>query len=302
MENNTRHQIQGLIQEIKVYREHSLFEEALGKCIQLAKLIKQSDGIENRQKLLHMVSKKVKVLKNDAHSFVEAGASVQMSTEEEDVIKKLFHLTEGERDVPSALVGAEALIVFGQFEKALIEFNRLLKDDSLRVEAAKNILRCHIGLAAIDDAVSQYREWFSGDNFSPEQLGNVHHFLQDILDRKEMDIRLPEPEISTPPVEKKAEEDEIVDILSILIPQYDKTQKGDDISLDVNFQRGNMISVIIPDENKRFVDRLKIGLELVDVLFFSSNIIFKDTCVVSEKREIESGPKKGEFTLVLKLN
>ena len=62
-----------------------------------------------------------------------------------------------------------------------------------------------------------------------------------------------------------------------------------------------MISVIIPNENKNFVDRLKIGLTLDDVLCFSTDVIFKNRCVVSEKREIESGPKKGDYTLVIKL-
>ncbi|MFH2218641.1 MAG: hypothetical protein ABII68_03135 [Pseudomonadota bacterium] len=302
MKKDIKKQIEKLIREIDVYREHSLFDEARGKCIQLAKLIKQSDEIENKQRLLTLVSRKLKALKNDARTFEEAGASLRMSTKEEDVIKQLFYLSTDESDVSPALVGAEALLVFGQFEKALGEFRELLKEDSLRVDAAKNILRCHIGLSALENAVSQYREWFSSDQFSPEQLGKIHYFLQDILDKKKTNIRLPEPKSSAHAVKDTAEEEDFVDILSVLMPQDAGCKEDEDTILDVNFQRGNMISLIVSKKNTALIDCLEIGSELNDVMFFSTDVMFKSTCVVSEKREIESGPKKGDYTLVMKID
>lgn len=301
MEKDIKSQIKKLIREIDVYRKHSLFDEARGKCVQLAKLIKQSDGIVNRQRLLALVSRKMKTLKDDARTFEAAGASLRMSTKEEDVIKQLFHLSADKNDVPATLVGAEALLVFGQFEKALGEFRKLLQEDSLRVDAAKSILRCHIGLSALDDAVSQYREWFSSGQFSGEQLEKIRYFLQDILDKKQANIRLPEPEYSAPTAKDAADEDDFVDILSVQIPRDVGSEEDGDTILDVNFQRRNMISVIVPKENRALIDRLKPGLKLRDVMFFSMDVMFKSECVVSEKREIESGPKKEDFTLVMKI-
>lgn len=302
MEKDIKQRITTLLREIKVYREHSLFEDAKNKCLQLAKLVKESDKVENKKKLLAAVSRKIKALEKDTRQFHSAGTTGKISTQEQDIIKKLFHLSNGDEDDSAALITAEAMLVFGQFDKALNEFKGLLKDDSLRVDAAKNILRCHIGLSALDDAVSQYREWSSNGPFSPEQLGKIHHFLQEILDKKGMDISLPEPKTAVAVKKEKVEEDEVVDVLSIIIPKDDKTQEGEDISLDVNFQRENMINVIIPSEDSSLVDNLKIGMTLEDVIFFSSDVIFKSSCVVSEKREIESGPKKGDCTMVIKID
>ncbi|MBW2192451.1 MAG: hypothetical protein JRF27_01560, partial [Deltaproteobacteria bacterium] len=262
MEKDIKQRITTLLREIKIYREHSLFAEARNKCIQLAKLVQQSDKIENKKKLLAAVSRKIKALENDTRRFESVGTSVKISTKQQDIIKQLFHFSIGDEGESAALVAAEAMLVFGQFDKALSEFNGLLKIDSFRVDAAKNILRCHIGLSALDDAVSQYREWSSDGPFSPEQLGKIHHFLQDILDKKGMAISLPKPKTATDIRKDKTAEDEFVDILSILIPQDIKTQKGDDISLDVNFQRENMINVIIPRKNSSLGDGLKIGMKI----------------------------------------
>ncbi|MFC1829904.1 hypothetical protein ACFL0O_09855 [Thermodesulfobacteriota bacterium] len=302
MEKNIKQRITTLLREIKVYREHSLFEDARNKCLQLAKLVQESDKVENKKKLLAAVSRKIKALEKDTHRFHSAGTTGKISTQEQDIIKQLFHLSNGDEDDSAALITAEAMLVFGQFDKALSEFQGLLKDDSLRVDAAKNILRCHIGLSALDDAVSQYREWSSNGPFSPDQLGKIHHFLQEILDKKGMDVSLPKPKTAIAARKDKTEEDEVVDVLSIIIPKDDKTQEGEDIALDVNFQRENMINVIISSEDSFLVDNLKIGMKLEDVIFFSSDAIFKSSCVVSEKREIESGPKKGDCTLVVKID
>ncbi|MFH2218869.1 MAG: hypothetical protein ABII68_04310 [Pseudomonadota bacterium] len=100
-----------------------------------------------------MITSKIKGLESDIRRFESAGASVQMSSTEQDIIKKLFHLPIESKNDSSVVAGAEGLLVFGQFEKALNEFNELLKEDSMKVPAAKNILRCHLGLCSIDTAV-----------------------------------------------------------------------------------------------------------------------------------------------------
>jgi hypothetical protein len=48
--------IKTLSREIEVYRSHSLFEEAKGKCRKLAKLIQQNDRIKNRQDVVFDVA------------------------------------------------------------------------------------------------------------------------------------------------------------------------------------------------------------------------------------------------------
>lgn len=47
-----KERIKSIFREIEIYRSHSLFEEAMGKCRKLAKLIQQNDRIKNKQELL----------------------------------------------------------------------------------------------------------------------------------------------------------------------------------------------------------------------------------------------------------
>ena len=69
MQTDIKTHIQTLIDEIEIYRSHSLFAEAKGKCIELAELIKKNDQLKNKQKLLSAVSKKMKDLEKDSRQF-----------------------------------------------------------------------------------------------------------------------------------------------------------------------------------------------------------------------------------------
>ncbi|MBW2193347.1 MAG: hypothetical protein JRF27_06120 [Deltaproteobacteria bacterium] len=300
MKKDIKQEIQKLIKEIEVYRSHSLFAEAKEKCQKLAKQIRQSDKLKNKKKFLAILAQKIRDMENDIRKFETAGTSVEMPTTEQDIIKKLFHLSTEDGEDSTVVVRAEALLVFGQFEKALWEFNELLKEDSLKVSAAKNILRCHIGLSSLDNGVSQYRDWVSSGRFSPEELGKIHYFFKEILGKKEIDISFPQPENLSDAVENETE-DEFIDLLSISIPQYDEFQEEEGVNLDVNFQKGNMISVIMPHKNKALVEYLKVGKMMDNVMFFSPAVIFKDSCVVSETKQILSGPKRGDYSVVMKM-
>ena len=293
--------IQTLFREIEVYRSHGLFVEAKKKCREMEELIQQSDHFKDKQKLLTAVSKKIKDLENGARKFEEAGALAQMSTNEQDLVKQLFPSSEKKGTDSAALEVAVALLVFGQFEKALSEFNELIKRESFRLVAAKNILRCHVGHGSIDDAVRQYQQWSSSGQFPAGELGKIRSFLQDILKKGGVDKSLPKPEGTIDVKEDELPEEEFIDISSIVIPLDDESEEGKDVRLDVSFQRGNVISVIISSANQVLIDNLKVGLRLNDVQFYSSAVVFKDSCIIFAKRQIKSGPKKGDYTLVLKI-
>jgi len=301
MQTDIKTHIQTLINEIEVYRSHSLFVEAKGKCIELAELIKKNDQLKNKQKLLSAVSKKMKDLEKDARQFEEGEETVQMSTSELDLVKKLFSPSEETAADSTTLDGAIALLVFGQFEKALNEFYELLTSDAHRVVAAKNILRCHIGLSDLDNAITQYHQWHSSGDFPVEELGKIHSFLIDKLQQMGIDESLPKPEKESTAEADEAVEEEFVDILSVKIPLDDGSGKGTGIKLDVSFQKGNMFSVIIPKENQAMTDRLKVGSKMEDIRFYSPAVVFMDTCVVSAIEEIASGPKKGDYTMVMEI-
>ena len=320
--------IQTLFREIEVYRSHGLFEEAKGKCEEMAEQLRKSDQYNDKQELMATVSKIIRGLENDARDFEKVETSTQITTKEQDLIKELFPSSEKKGTDSEALNVAETLLVFGQFERALSEFNELIKRDTFRLIAAKNILRCHIGRGSFDYAVRQYQEWLSSGQFPSGELRKIRSFLQETLRKKGVDKSLPKPkgtlgkicsflqgifkksgiDKSLPKPEgtidvKEDEklEDKLIDISSILIPLDNEHEKGKGIRLDVSSQKGNVISVIISKTNQVLIDLLKVGLRLNDVEFYSSAVTFKDSCVVSAKSRIKSGPKKGDYTLVFKI-
>ena len=296
--------IQTLLREIEVYRSHGLYKEAMQRCRQLSELIQQSDRVKNKQKVLDAVSKKFEDIENDARKVEAVEASGNMSTKEQALVKNLFSFSEDDGSDSADLEGATALLVFGQYEKALNEFNELIKRDSIRVDAAKNILRCHIGLSSIDNAVTQYHQWLSSGQFPLGDLDKIRSFLQDILISKGIEKSLPKPEVSVGTIDvedHEIDEEELIDIVSVEIPLNDELQEENAVGFDVSFQKENMISVIIPRANQDLIDYFKVGMKLDDVQFFSVAIMFKESCVISAKEQIESGPRKGDCTLVIEI-
>jgi hypothetical protein len=389
--------IKTLFREIEVYRSHSLFEEARGKCQKLGKLIRENERIKNKQELLNIVAEKIRDLKEDVRRVGHETASVQMSKREQALVKKLFAVPKKGGGDSAAMEGAIALLVFGQYHKALGEFKELINKNSLRVVAAKNIIRCHVGLSSLDDAVKQYEQWLSRGQFPPREIENIRSFLQDILKKKGVDKVLskqkktpalavkirpkpedteavadkprpesedpalvadkprpepedttvvadkpqpepedttvvadkpqpepenttvvadkpqPEPEDSTVVADKpqpepedtaavrkeKPPEGEFIDILNIQLPIND--EPCEDIRLDVGYQRGNLISVIVPKQSQVLVDKFKAGIKIDDVQFYSPSVVFRSSCAISDIKQIDSGPRKGEYALILEI-
>jgi tetratricopeptide (TPR) repeat protein len=296
--------IQKLLREIEVYHSHGLYKEAMQRCRQLSELILKSDRVKNKQKVLDAVSKKIEDIENDARKVEAVEASSHMSTREQALVKNLFSFSEDDETDSADLEGATALLVFGQYEKALNEFNELIKRDSLRVEAAKNILRCHIGLSSIDNAVTQYQQWLSSGEFPLRELEKLRSFFQDILISKGIEKSLPEPEVSIDAIDVEGheiDEEGLIDIVSIEIPLNDELQEEKAVGFEVSFQKENMISVIIPRANQDLINYFKVGMKIDDVQFFSVAIMFKESCVISAKEQIESGPRRGDCTLVMEI-
>jgi tetratricopeptide (TPR) repeat protein len=301
MQTDTKKYIQTLLLEIEAYRSHSLFKEAKRRYAQMAALIQKNPQFKNKEKLLAVISKKIEGLEEDLIKFEAVGPAVRMSTRDQDLVKKLF-VSSIEQDSDSAtLEGALALLEFGQFENALIELNNLLENDSSRVVAAKNILRCHVGLSSIDTAVKQYQQWFSGDRFPAGQLEEIRSFLQDILGNKNIDITLPGQVETADDLEEDIWEEDFIDILSIVIPLRGEIEGREEEVLDVSFQKGVVLSVILSHQDQELVDFFKVGMRLEDIQYYSSDITFIESCVVSEKKEIISGPKTGDYVLTIKI-
>ncbi len=299
---DTKRQIQSLFKEAEIYRSQGLFVEAKEKYTRLATLIQENDQIPNRQSLIDAISKKISAVEIEINKRKKPPPIPEMSTKVQNLVKNLFSFSQDNDKDTAKLDGAIALAKFGQFERALMEFNELMKKDSLRVVAAKNIVRCHVALSSLDGAVTKYQQWLSSNIFSSGQLEKVRIFLQDILDRKGVDEKLPTVTEPTDATEQdETSEEELLEIHSIGIRLDDEPEKGTLVELDVHFQKGNMIGLIISGKDKKLIENLKVGVRLNDIQFYSPIAVFRGSATVSGKAQIETGPKQGDYRLDIKI-
>ena len=201
--------------------------------------------------------------------------------------------------------GVVALAKFGQYEKALKEFMKLMNEGILPLEAAKNVLRCQLSLSPPDVALDQYKSWVAQNRFPPNDLNYLGRFLKNLLEKRGVKAEI--PELVEPPEEpktrkKKKEEEEVLDISSVGVPLKWGPLKGEMVEFEVSFQSGNTISVVIPSGQRHLLESLKPGLRLQDMQCYSLIAVFNGSGVVSGKSQITSGPKKGDFALDITIN
>ncbi|MBW1896120.1 MAG: hypothetical protein JRI47_03590 [Deltaproteobacteria bacterium] len=294
--------IKTLFKEAELYKSQGLLMEALEKYGLVAELIRDDKKLGGRQYLLDALSKKISVVERQAQEFGQTSRSPELSTKVQDLIKQLFSFSQDDDEEVAELEGTIALAKFGQFERAIVEFNRLLKRDSLRVVAAKNAIRCYLATTDFDGALNQFEQWRSSVDFSSNELEQVRRFLQEVLNKKGVEeTRLPVME-STGVVEDETPGEEFLDIVSIGLTLARGPRKGKFVELDVNFQRMDTISLMISSEDKDLVENLQVGVKLDNVEFSSPFAVFTGSGVVSARSKIESGPKQGDYMLDIKIS
>ena len=295
-------EIKTLLQEAELYRNQGLVQEAMEKYKIASELLLKSNKIKNRQNLIHVISKKMGALENDfAKKNKLASQKTPKKTQKLIKSKEFFSKKMGKDE--AALEGAVNLAKLGQYKRALKELQNLIKVDSTRVNAAKNIIRCHMALSATEDAIDQYNKWKTNNLFTNDQLEKVRFFLKSSLMKKGIKRTLPKLKKTLKPENTDIEEndEEIPDISSIVIVLDREPQKGKVIELDVSFQSGNMINVIMPGREHEHVKDLKIGFRINDIQFFSPIAMFKGSGIVSNITYISSGPKNGDCSLDIKV-
>ena len=316
---DTKQKIKTALQEAEIYRSQGLINEAHSKYQNAVKLINSIENLKNKDSLLKAITDKIKALNITQEKVDKGPATPELSKKAQDLIKNLFTFSDNKDEDAAALEGAVALAKFGQFDRALNELNGLLGRDAIRVDAAKNILRCYMASSSADEAVNQYHQWHSGDLFQPQQLETVRGYLEDILQKRGIETKLPSPlglATKTKAVKTKAvepvldidassetaeTEEEFLDITSIGITFDTGPRKGKMVEFDVNFQSGNTLSLIISKKDNDLIEGLLAGMKLKEVQFFSPIAIFNGAGVVVSKTQIKTGPKQGDFCLDIRI-
>jgi len=293
--------IKKLLQEADLYKKHGLLDEARGKYSEAEQRVREHDRIQNKEKILKGIANKIRLLDSDTKRVEKGPSSPDLSVKAQDLIKNLFSFSKTDSKEEALLEGAIALAKFGQFERALGEFKKLIDKESHRVVGAKNVLRCHIQLDSEDAAADQYEDWASNGNFPPAQLEKIRLFLVEILKIKGIQRELTPVSMEEETVQEP-EDEEFIDISSIGIYFNSGSAKGKVVEFDVNFQSGNMLSLIISKTDAKTLELIKEGDALKDLQFFSPIAMFNGSGVVSAKSEIKSGPKQGDFCLDIKIS
>jgi tetratricopeptide (TPR) repeat protein len=317
--------IKTLLKEAELYHSQGLLYEAIAKYNDATELIQNNEQLKNKKSLLEGISNKINRLKKDISKIELAPKKPEVAENIQDLIKKMYAFSPDMDEDAKAIEGAVALAKFGQFKRAILDFNELLKRDSTRIDAAKNILRCHIALYSIDEAISQYEKWLLDDIFIPNQLDKVYIFFESLLKsegvektlpktKDEVDVvkvkaasetdqvQVPEPEEAVleqtepePEVESEAGNEDVLDVNSIGISLDSGPQKGNVYEFKVRFQLGKVVSLLIPSRDKDVIENFTVGNEIHDVQYYSNVGLFKGSGLVSAVKEITIGPLRGDY-------
>jgi hypothetical protein len=309
-------QLKTMLQEAEIYSTQGLMAEARAKYQDAYAFVRGIANLKNKNGLLKAIDAKFKAISDTKEKVDKGPVSTELSEKAQDLIKNLFSFSDSKDADSAALEGAVALAKFGQFDRSLNELKPLLQKEGIRVEAAKNILRCHMATSNSDEAIDQYHKWGSEEFFKPHQLEMVRVYLEDILQKKGIEANLPSPkptedaaataglaeaEPSLEADEAQDNDEEFLDITSIGITFDNGPHQGNMVEFDVNFQSGSMLSLIISKKDQSLIEGLAAGTKLEDIQFFSPIAIFNGSGVVSSKTQIRSGPKQGDFCLDIRI-
>lgn len=298
-----------LLKEAELYKSQRLLKESKNKYLEAISLIKNNDLIPNRDSLIIAITKKVDYLNNGIVKWEQSASTPEVSPKVQDLIQKLFTTDDlNDNDSVKALKNAITLAKFGQYKRAIKEFNNLVNIDHISIPAAKNSIKCILENSSIEDAIAQYHQWVNKKTLKGDKILVVKKFLQDIIDKLGLTISIdPNPshelqkELIVNQINEQDEED-IIDITSIGIRFNHGPKKGEHIEFDVSFQAGNVLSLIVSSNDKLLIESLKVGVRLDDMDFYSPIAIFKGSGIVEANTRIETGPKRGDYSLDIKIH
>ncbi|MFA6010553.1 MAG: hypothetical protein WC799_11275 [Desulfobacteraceae bacterium] len=299
-----------LLKEAELYKSQRLLNESKNKYLEAISLIKNNELIPNRDSLISAITKKIDFLNSGIVKWEQSASTPEVSPKVQDLIQKLFTTDDlNDNDSVKALKSAITLAKFGQYKRAIKEFNNLVSIDHISIPAAKNSIKCILENSSIDDAIAQYNQWVNKKSMKGDKILVVKKFLQEIIDKLGLPISIDptfprevQKELLVNEINDQEEDDDIIDITSIGIRFNHGPKKGEHIEFDVSFQAGNVLSLIVSSNDKLLIESLKIGVRLDDMDFYSPIAIFKGSGIVEANTRIETGPKRGDYSLDIKIH
>ena len=288
--------IRSMAKEAEFYRTQGLFENSRKKYEQILQFIEQKQ-FRGYKGLSDQIRDKIQTVDETLIEMDQETDSEELAKDTQEMIKDLFSVSRTKE--AARVEGALALAGFGQHDRALSEFEELLKEGILPVVAAKNILRCHMELSSPDKAVEQFTEWVSSSNvLSAQELKLIRAFLKGLLKEKDNEARLPQLGFTSQAGNTPEEEE----ISSINVQLKNGPRKGDNVEFKVTCQSGNTISVDIPERQREVADAFRPGLRLPELQCYSPIAVFKASGIVIRKTRLSNGKKQGNYMLDISID
>jgi tetratricopeptide (TPR) repeat protein len=267
--------------------------ESRGKYEEILSFLGNNHQFHNGQKLAEAVKDRLRDVDRDIAEVRSAPSIPDLSPQVQNLIKKLFTFSKTKE--VGAIEGAMALAKFGQYEEAVNELQKLLKEGVLPTVAAKNILRCYLALSLPQSAIAQFKEWMLNETLSKQDLKYIRDFLVNALNTK--DIKEKVPELSGEIQNSVKSQDDFLDISSIKIHFHDGRRHKYAVEFDVVYQVGGLASVVVSSVDRALLDSLKLGKTLHDIQFYTPVTVFRGAGTVSRKSVIEKGPRRGNYLI-----
>jgi tetratricopeptide (TPR) repeat protein len=288
-------QILSLVREADLYHDHGLLKESKVKYTQVLAILGEQGSSQKPCQILTSVQEKLRKLDKDIAQIRAAPKIPDLSPELQGLIKRIFSFSRAKE--VAALEGANALAKFGQYEEALAELQKILTQGTLPIVAARHILRCYLSLSLPYAAVAQFKDWVSSETLSKEELRYVREFLQEAL--KEIGFKEDLPSLLGEESRRpgKSEEDECLDISAVRIHLQEGHLRGESVEMDVVWQLGKLVRVVIPARRKDLSSALKIGKRIDRMQCYSPITVFTAQGIVSKKSSVDRGPNQGDYLI-----
>jgi tetratricopeptide (TPR) repeat protein len=287
--------IKQTLKEADLYRSQGLLADAKKKYLESLRVIGKNEQLMKHQELINAIHSKIKAVDKALTEIKESPAIPELSKDLLHLIKKLFTFSQTKE--AAAIEGAVALAKFGQYEQALIEFQKLLEEGILPVVTAKNIIRCYISLKAPNAAIAQFDKWRSRNLISGQDLKYVRSFLISSLEKEGIKAQIAEVEKTPGPVKPGKKEEVFLEISAITVGFDGGRLKGQALDFDVHFQSANTVSIVIPAAQKNLADAFQPGTRLASIQCYSPITVFRTSGMVTGRDKIKQGPRQGDFTV-----
>ncbi|MFH1628435.1 MAG: hypothetical protein ABIE47_06895 [Pseudomonadota bacterium] len=289
-----REHVRSLVKEAAIYRSQGLLVESREKYSEALEFTAASEPLRAQFKFIESIKEKMQALENDLAEIEHASTSPNLSENQQGLIKDLFTFSKAKE--AAAIEGAVALAQFGQYEKALSQFQGLIEEGTLPIVAAKHIIRLYLSLSLPDAAVARFKQWSTSGLFLKQDLEYIQAFLRDVLDKsgsKDQVQALGRIPRKMPREAREEEEPLTITEVSIQLPEG--SRKAQRVEFDVIDHEARRISLIVPSDKRLLTDGFQTGTRFPDIQCYSEIAVFKGRGVVTRKVKIKEGPSEGDY-------